>query len=217
MRGGRFITFEGGEGGGKTTQIQYLEKALHDIGIDVVSTREPGGTLAAEEIRQLLVAGSPNRWLPKTELLLHCSARVEHINYVIEPALRSGRWVISDRFHDSTAAYQGYGLELGPELVDTLHNLLHENFRPDLTLILDVPIELGLQRTKKRKGSDERYEQMDITFHERLRSGFLNIAKKEPSRCVVIDASKDEEAVFKQVKDAVNNRLALALDRRLNS
>ena len=217
MRGGRFITFEGGEGGGKTTQIQYLGKALQDVGIDVVSTREPGGTLAAEEIRQLLVAGSPNRWLPKTELLLHCSARVEHINYVIEPALRSGRWVISDRFHDSTAAYQGYGLGLGLELVDTLHNLLHGNFRPDLTLILDAPIELGLQRTKRRKGSDDRYEQMDITFHERLRSGFLDIAKKEPSRCVVIDASKDEEAVFKQVKDAINNRLALALDRRLNS
>ena len=215
--GGRFITFEGGEGGGKTTQIQYLGKALQDVGIDVVSTREPGGTLAAEEIRQLLVAGSPNRWLPKTELLLHCSARVEHINYVIEPALRSGRWVISDRFHDSTAAYQGYGLGLGLELVDTLHNLLHGNFRPDLTLILDAPIELGLQRTKRRKGSDDRYEQMDITFHERLRSGFLDIAKKEPSRCVVIDASKDEEAVFKQVKDAINNRLALALDRRLNS
>ena len=217
MMGGRFITFEGGEGGGKTTQIQYLGKALQDVGIDVVSTREPGGTLAAEEIRQLLVAGSPNRWLPKTELLLHCSARVEHINHVIEPALRSGRWVISDRFHDSTAAYQGYGLGLGLELVDTLHNLLHGNFRPDLTLILDAPIELGLQRTKRRKGSDDRYEQMDITFHERLRSGFLDIAKKEPSRCVVIDASKDEEAVFKQVKDAINNRLALALDRRLNS
>ena len=217
MTRGRFITFEGGEGGGKSTQIQYLGKALQEVGIDVVSTREPGGTLAAEEIRQLLVAGAPNRWLPKTELLLHCSARMEHVDGVIEPALGSGRWVLSDRFHDSTTAYQGYGLELSLELVDTLHDLLHGGFRPDLTLILDLPVELGLQRTKRRKEPDDRYEQMDITFHERLRFGFLDIAKKEPSRCVVVDASKDEEAVFKQVIEAVNNRLALALDQRHNS
>ena len=217
MTQGQFITFEGGEGGGKSTQIQYLGKALREVGIEVISTREPGGTPAAEEIRQLLVAGAPSRWLPKTELLLHCSARVEHVDGVIKPALASGSWVISDRFNDSTTAYQGYGLELGPELVDTLHKVLHGDFCPDLTLILDVPVGLGLQRTQRRKHSEDRYEQMDIAFHERLRFGFLDIAKQEPSRCVVVDASKDESGVFKEVIDAVNNRLGLTLGRRLYS
>ncbi|MEE8351002.1 MAG: dTMP kinase, partial [Rhodospirillales bacterium] len=143
---GKFITLEGGEGGGKTTQIKLLAEALKEAGIDPVVTREPGGAPAAEVIRRLLVEGDVARWQPMTETLLHYAARLEHVYNVIEPALTMGRWVISDRFADSTVAYQGYGHDLGRETINKVHELVLGSFQPDLTIILDIPMQDGLAR-----------------------------------------------------------------------
>jgi dTMP kinase len=192
---GRFISFEGGEGAGKSTQIRLLVDALAARGLDVIATREPGGSPGAEEIRRLLVSGDPGRWDGVTEALLHFAARRDHLARTVWPALDAGRWVVTDRFADSTMAYQGYGHGLGREPIERLYAVAVGDFAPDLTLILDIPVEAGLDRTQGRTGGEDRYERMDREFHRRLRDGFLDIAAREPGRCVVSDAARPVEAV----------------------
>jgi dTMP kinase len=209
---GGFITLEGGEGAGKSTQIQRLAAALTGASLPVITTREPGGSPGAEAIRSLLVEGAVDRWDAITELLLHYAARRDHLAQTIAPALQSGTWVICDRFADSTMAYQGYGLSLGRAVVEQVHALAVDNMRPDLTVILDVPLDVGRARAQERDGDDaNRYERMDQGFHQRIRDGFLDIAKREPERCVVIDATADADAVSAMITDAVKQRLGLLL------
>ena len=212
MAKGRFITFEGAEGAGKSTQLQRLGDALNRAGVDVVRTREPGGSPAAEEIRKMLVSGETQRWVPKTELLLHIAARVEHVASIVSPALLRGSWVVCDRFHDSTVAYQGHGHKLGTDMIDQFHQLLFGAFQPDLTLVFDLPVNIGLERTKRRGSGEDRYERMEMEFHERLRHGFLEIADRHLDRCAVIDAAKDEDEVYQDVIACVNATFSLALD-----
>ena len=206
---GKFITFEGGEGAGKSTQSARLAERLRAQGIDPVLTREPGGAPGAEDIRALLVEGDPGRWTPMTEVLLHYAARLEHLERTVRPALKAGRWVISDRFADSTVAYQGYGHQLGRETIEKLHRLLLGDFAPDLTLVLDIPVAEGLARAGRRAGDsrENRYERMDGGFHERMRQGFRDIARLEPKRCVVVDGSRDLDAVAADIWTAVSTRL----------
>jgi dTMP kinase len=195
----RFITFEGGEGSGKTSHARRLADWLNELGRDVVLTREPGGTPGAEEIRKLLVKGEAARWEPMTEALLHFAARRDHVTKVIQPALARGAWVISDRFTDSTMAYQGYGHRLGAEAIELLRTLVLGDFAPGLTLLFDVPVALGLQRAGKRNVADAqaggRYESMGEAFHDRVHDGFRAIARAEPQRIAVIDSSKPVEEV----------------------
>ncbi len=210
MTRGRFITLEGGEGAGKSTQIRLLSDALIACGKKVVLTREPGGSPGAEEIRGLLVSGETGRWGPVTEALLHTAARRDHLERTVWPALEAGHWVICDRFFDSTMAYQGYGLGLGRELIATLQGAALGDFRPDLTLILDLPVEDGLARAAARRGGEDRYERMDIAFHHRLRDGFLDIAAREPERCAIIDAAHPVETVQTAIMDCVTHRLGVS-------
>jgi dTMP kinase len=204
---GRFITFEGGEGAGKSTQVRLLTAALAGQGRDVLATREPGGATGAEEIRWLLVSGDPGRWDGVTEALLHFAARRDHLARTVWPALDAGRWVVSDRFADSTMAYQGYGHGLGREPIERLYAVTVGSFAPDLTLILDVPPESGIARTHARMDGEDRYERMDLSFHQRLRAGFLEIAALEPQRCVIIDASGSVDEVHAAILKAVAERL----------
>ena len=211
MKPGKFITLEGGEGAGKSTQVRFLATALDAVGIDVVVTREPGGSPGAEEIRRLLVTGDTARWSHATEALLHYAARRDHLEKTVHPALDAGRWVISDRFADSTMAYQGYGHDLGRETVESLHHLVVGDFAPDLTVILDLPVETGLARAAARGDGEDRYERMDAAFHRRLRQGFLDIAAREPGRCAVIDAAGTVERVQAAVRALVRERLGVNL------
>lgn len=204
---GRFITFEGGEGAGKSTQARRLAEALRAVGIDVVLTREPGGSPGAEQIRTLLVQGDAGRWDAVTETLLHYAARRDHVERTIRPALAAGRWVISDRFADSTIAYQGYGHGVPLAQIRALHAWSVDGLQPDLTFVLDLPPDTGLQRTGDRTGAEDRYERMSGEFHRRLREGFLAIARAEPQRCVVIDARRDIDDVAAAIRDGVRARL----------
>tara|TARA_B100000965_G_scaffold114692_1_gene94651 strand:- start:370 stop:1032 length:663 start_codon:yes stop_codon:yes gene_type:complete len=208
---GKFITFEGGEGGGKSTQLALLAKVLEDAGIEVVTTREPGGTSGAEEIRNLLVRGTTDRWAPLAEVLLHFAARIDHVEKVIQPALESGAWVLCDRFTDSTMAYQGGGHGLGFDRIRELHHQILGNFRPDLTLILDLPVEEGLARAFGRAGAEDRYERMDLGFHERIRATFLAIGEEEPNRCAIIDATGGVDDVQRDICAEVSHRLGADL------
>jgi dTMP kinase len=200
---GHFITLEGGEGAGKSTQVKRLAAALAAQGIEVVQTREPGGTPGAEDIRALLVTGDPARWDAMTETLLHYAARRAHVEKTVKPALARGDWVISDRFADSTMAYQGDAGSVGREAVAALHKLVLGNFTPDLTLVLDLPVETGLARAKARMTgaaqAEDRYERMGLAFHQNLRAAFHDIAAREPERCRLIDASGNPD----QVADAL--------------
>lgn len=204
---GRFITLEGGEGAGKSTQISLLAGWLRDRKVDLVETREPGGSEGAERIRALLVTGDTGRWTPLTETLLHYAARTDHLERTIRPALASGRWVLCDRFADSTRAYQGYGHGVAADVIQRLFEAVVGTDRPDLTFILDVPAAMGLQRAAARAGGENRYEQMSIEFHERLRLGFLEIARLEPARCVVINASGGVEAIQAEIRASIIGRL----------
>jgi len=203
---GKFITFEGGEGAGKSTQIQLLKTALLSVGIDTITTREPGGSDGAEQIRRLLVEGDPDRWSPMSEALLNIAARNDHVDRLIKPQLKTGSWVVCDRFFDSTKAYQGYGHGLELPSLDTLHKTVFGDFVPDLTLIFDLPVETGLQRTLSRGGCEDRFEKMDRAFHERLRRGFLDINQREPDRCHVINAEQSIEAIAMEVKMTVGKK-----------
>jgi len=205
---GRFITLEGGEGAGKSTQIARLADWLKARGRDVVTTREPGGAPGAEMIRKLLVEGPAERWDGTTEALLHFAARRDHLRATVWPALERGAWVVSDRFADSTRAYQGYGHGLDLESLDRLYEVAVDGFHPDLTLILDLPVETGLARAAARRGPETRYESLPRDFHERVRQGFLEIAKNEPKRCAVVDASKDIVGIAQAIAGAVAERLA---------
>lgn len=212
--GGRFITLEGGEGAGKSTQVRQLAARLAGCGLEVVQTREPGGTPGAEAIRQLLVTGETGRWDAMTETLLHYAARRSHVEQTVKPALARGAWVISDRFADSTMAYQGYAGSVGREAIADLHRLVLGDFGPDLTLILDLPVEQGLQRAKSRPAAagaaaEDRYERMGIAFHESLRRAFHDIAEREPQRCRLVDASGSPEAVSEALWAAVAGRFKL--------
>jgi dTMP kinase len=204
---GRFITLEGGEGAGKSTQIAQLKSWLEGRGRTVVATREPGGSPGAEMIRKLLVEGPVERWDGTTEALLHFAARREHLRSIVWPALKRGDWVISDRFADSTLAYQGYGHGVDRKIFDELYKVAAGDFRPDLTLILDLPIETGLLRAAARRGAETRYESLPRDFHARVRAGFLEIAKRDPRRCVVIDATGDIDTIAAAIARAAGERL----------
>lgn len=208
---GCFITLEGGEGGGKSTQARRLAGALRGVVEEVVLTREPGGSPGAEQIRSLLVDGEVYRWDSITETLLHFAARRDHLVTTVQPALARGAWVISDRFADSTLAYQGYGYGVAKRDIAEIYRICIGDLKPDLTLILDLPVEAGLARAAGRGGSEDRYERMDVSFHERLRQGFQEIARAEPDRCAIIDATLGEDAVHEEIMAAVRARLALPL------
>ncbi len=208
---GRFITLEGGEGAGKSTQARRLAAGLRAAGLPVLETREPGGSPGAEEIRRLLTTGEAGRWSPMAEVLLHTAARADHLRRAIRPALVEGRWVVCDRFADSTMAYQGYGHGLDRAFIARLTGAVLDGLEPALTLILDLPVEQGLARAARRPGGEDRYERMDRRFHEALRQGYLAIAAAAPARCVVIDAACPEDAVWDQVRAAVRSRLAIEL------
>ncbi len=187
---GRFITLEGGEGGGKSTQVGLLAAALQRAGIAVLRTREPGGAPGAEEIRSLLVGGATGRWDALTEALLISAARRDHLVKTVWPALDAGHWVVSDRFADSTLAYQGYGGGVPRRQLRQLYRILAGDFVPDLTIILDLPAVTGLARAKARGGAGEdRFERMGLAFHEKLRAGFRAIARRDNERCVLIDGT----------------------------
>ena len=211
MAGGKFITLEGGEGAGKSVQTALLASNLRRAGVDAITTREPGGTPGAEKIRQLLVEGDTARWDAMTEALLHFAARREHVTKLIRPALARGQWVISDRFADSTMAYQGYGHGLGREVIEHLYRLVVGAFAPDLTFILDVPPALGLERVQDRRTVEDRYERMDGAFHHRLREGYLDIARREPERCVVIEPHRTEEEVQARILAVLRERWNLTV------
>lgn len=206
---GRFITLEGGEGTGKSTQIRRLAAALEQRGIKVLATREPGGAPGAEEIRKLMVEGEPGRWDAITETLLAYAARADHVARTIGPALRAGSWVISDRFSDSTFAYQGVGRGLERETIRRIDSAVLDDFAPDLTLVLDLDVTIGLKRAMSRSGAETRFEKFGPAFHEKLREAFLDIARRNPERCRVIDASGTEDAVAEAIFTAVSRRFAL--------
>ena len=206
---GRFITLEGGEGTGKSTQVRRLAAALEQRGIAVIATREPGGAPGAEEIRKLLVTGAPGRWDVMTETLLAYAARADHVKRTIGPALLAGKWVISDRFSDSTFAYQGVGRGLDRETIRRIDSAVLDDFKPDLTLVLDLDAARGLERARARGTGEDRFENFGADFHERLRQGFLDIARRHPDRCRVIDASGSEDGVAAAILAAVIARFDL--------
>ena len=207
MTRGRFITLEGGEGAGKSTQAAILADRLRALDLDVVLTREPGGSPSAEEVRRLVVEGEAGRWSPIAETLLMNAARADHLEQVIRPALERGAWVICDRFADSTRAYQGAGGGVPPEVIAVIEQAVVGDDRPDLTLVFDLPVEVGLERAFGRGLFEARFESKGVEFHRRLRDRFLQIAAAEPRRCVVLDATAAPDDVAEAVWSAVSGRL----------
>ena len=198
---GLFISFEGGEGSGKTTQIKRLTESLRTEGFSVLHTREPGGTDGAEDIRALLLRGRGDRWTAHAEALLVSAARYEHVQQVIQPALERGMIVLCDRFCDSTLAYQGFGRGLDLAKLAQLHDWILGAFKPDLTFVLDVPAEVGLTRTDQRGGDEVRFESMERDFHHRLREGFLTLATAEPERFRVVDGQRSVDEIAHDIRD----------------
>ena len=201
---GKFITIEGTEGVGKTTNIQFIESWMKSNNLPYALTREPGGTPLAEQIRELLLAPREESVCSTAELLLMFAARAQHLNQLIEPMLEEGAWVLCDRFTDATYAYQGAGREMRDDLISELEVLVQGSLRPDLTLILDIPVEVGLQRASERSTPD-RFELERIEFFQRVRNRYLQIASDNPQRCVVIDASQPLDVVQQQIETALNN------------
>jgi dTMP kinase len=214
---GKFISFEGGEGAGKTTQTALLRSKLAERGIDVMVTREPGGTPRAEAIRKVLLSGQVKNYGPLAEALLFYVARDSHLELTIRPALARGRWVICDRFFDSTRAYQGAAGGVSIASLNALERIVVGATRPDVTIILDLPPEEGLRRAAARASQEgaetDRFEKMNLKFHQKLRQEFLAIAEAEPWRCVVIDASRAPEAVASDIWAAVSDRLELGAEK----
>lgn len=204
MRTGRFITLEGGEGAGKTTQARLLAEALAAQGLPVLRTREPGGAPGAEVLRELLLRGTVD-WSAPAETLLHFAARAEHVEQTIRPALAAGSWVVCDRFADSTMAYQGYGQGADRGLIRELTRLI--GLEPDLTLVLDVSADVAVSRLLQRGEGADRYERLDSLFHARVAQGFRDIAAAAPERCVVVGADGAPEAVHAAVMQALRVRL----------
>jgi thymidylate kinase len=209
-----FISFEGGEGAGKSTQARMLAEALQGRGLDVLLTREPGGTPEAEAIRSLLLGSHGGGWSPRTETLLHVAARCQHLEGAIRPALAAGRWVITDRFADSTLVYQGCGQGVDPEWIVALDALVVGDDGPDLTIVLDLDPQTAAARLASRGGDQDRYERMGDPFHRRVREGFLAIARATPDRCRLIDAGATPEAVHAAVVIAVGRFVADRTGRR---
>jgi dTMP kinase len=207
MLQGKFISLEGGEGAGKSTQARLLRARLELHGHNVLLTREPGGSPGAEQIRKLLVEGEPDRWTPLAETLLFLAARADHAARGITPALVAGTWVISDRFADSTFVYQGIARGLGIDRVRALQQAALGDFQPDLTIVLDVNPREGLARADVRGAAENRFERFDAAFHARLRDGFLAIAAGEPQRCAVVDGSGGVDSVAESIWAIVSERL----------
>lgn len=205
-RRGLFITFEGCEGSGKSTQARILGERLAGAGQRVVMTREPGGTPGAESIRELTLVGEADRWPPMAELLLMYAARADHLEKVIRPALAGGETVISDRFADSSMAYQGWGRKIGVEPIAALDQIVLGATIPDLTIMLDVPAEVGLRRVSDR-GETDRFETMHLEFHKTLRQAYLQIAANNPQRCVVVRGDGEPAEIASKIWRAVQDRL----------
>jgi dTMP kinase len=195
---GKFITLEGGEGAGKTTCLKHIEKRIKEAGIDLCVTREPGGTRTGEKIREILLDRGNFDILDETELLLMFAARSQHLNELIKPALAADTWVLCDRFTDATYAYQGGGREIDVQRIAELEQWVQQGLKPDLTLLLDLPVEVGLERAGQRSTPD-RFESENIAFMERMRSSYLDIARREPDRVKVIDSSQPLESVLSQI------------------
>ena len=206
MARGKFITFEGGEGAGKTTQANLLAEALEKAGVETLQTREPGGTFGAEAIRDLVLEGTSDRWSGMTELLLMYAARLDHVEKLIRPALERGVWVISDRFADSSLAYQGYARGLGADRVNELHNVVMSGFEPDLTILFDMDPVLAQKRVETRGEDLTRFDTESLDFHKSLRTAFLKIAEENPSRVHTVDADGS--------RAHVQNRILFALTKQ---
>ncbi|MGE3714437.1 MAG: dTMP kinase [Alphaproteobacteria bacterium] len=202
-----FITFEGGEGSGKSTQVGLLAEKLRESGRDVISTREPGGVASAERIRSLLVSGSADAWDPVSETLMFYAARIEHLHRLICPALKASKTIVCDRFADSTRVYQGIGKGVSMDFIDRLHALTLEDFCPDITFILDIDPKMGLKRAALRSDDENRFESMDFAFHEKVRQGFLDIAWKHPGRCVVVNADQPPQVIHNEIMAQLAPRL----------
>ncbi|WP_456396911.1 dTMP kinase [Desulfurobacterium sp.] len=200
-----FITFEGIEGSGKTTQARLLHEWLIDNGYEVILTREPGGTPAAEELRKFILSEREEKFPEIAELMLYMAARSFHVQNLIKPVLGSGAIVISDRFSDATLAYQGYGRGLSLKEIKYLNNLATEGVKPDITYLIDVPVEIGMSRIKGRY--HDRIEKETLIFHEKVRKGYLKIASENPERIIVIDGTKETEEIFEEIKKTIERRL----------
>ncbi len=208
MTRGRFITLEGGEGAGKTTAAAWVEDWLSERGRTIVRSREPGGTPAAEKIRALLLDPDTGELEPMSELLLMFAARTENLAQIIRPALERGDDVLCDRFTDASRAYQGGGRQMGIQVANRLAALVHPDLQPDLTLLLDVPVEVGLKRIAARTGGADRFERSRADFLERVRQAYLTLARMEPERIVIIDASRDIDAVKARIFQVLEQHLA---------
>jgi dTMP kinase len=206
---GRFITFEGGEGSGKSTQIKTLAERLKAAKRRTIVTREPGGSPGAEIIRHLVLSGMGKLLGPDAETLLFAAARDDHVHTVIQPALNQGVWVLCDRFSDSTRVYQGRLGHVSPDVLNAMERVTIGALKPDLTFILDVPVEIGLQRAAVRRGTDapDRFEAEDVKFHQELREAYRQIAATEPQRCVLIDATATPDTVATEIWAALRQRL----------
>ena len=206
---GRFITFEGGEGTGKSTHAAMLAARLKSLGINVQLTREPGGSPGAEIMRYILLSGAVSSLGPNAEAVLFAAARDDHLNTLIRPALERGNWVVCDRFADSTRVYQGVAGDVDSRMIRAMERIVVGDTKPDLTLILDVPASEGMQRAAQRRGTAgaDRFETENLAFHEKLRNGFLTLASSEPDRCVLIDATLSKEEVGERIWRAVVNKL----------
>jgi dTMP kinase len=203
---GQFITIEGIEGAGKSTQLAFIKDYLIQKGIDLVVTREPGGTELGEKIRSLLLAPSDQPMVVDTELLLMFAARAEHMDKVIKPALDAGKWVLSDRFTDATFAYQGGGRGISTQRIIDLANWTLGNFKPDMTLLFDLPVELGQQRVMSRNQGKDRFEQEKVDFFQKIRQCYLDRAQDEPERIKVVDSSQSIEQIQAQLVHILNRK-----------
>ncbi|WP_375203055.1 dTMP kinase [Hyphococcus sp.] len=210
---GFFISFEGGDGAGKSTQIELLAEALRQTGREVVITREPGGSPGGEAIRKLLLEGDANKWSPISEALLMYAARADHLERTIEPALKRGAVVITDRFADSTMAYQGLAGDLGEKAVTTLYQLVVAARGPDLTIILDLPVEEGLKRSGATGDAEQRFESKGAAYQEKVRQAFLEIARREPERCAVVSAKDGIADVAGRIREVIQTRFPQLLSR----
>lgn len=211
---GRFITLEGTEGVGKSTNLQFIQSVLEKNKVQYQLTREPGGTPLAEEVRELLLANREEQVAEDAELLLVFAARAQHLSQVIRPALERGDWVLCDRFTDATFAYQGGGRGLDSQLIVQLEASVQRGLQPDLTILLDLPVEIGLARARQRADLD-RFENEQIEFFERVRSAYLSRAESDPQRFAVVDASGTLEQVQQQIHDVLNKYLAVNLDNKI--
>jgi len=203
-----FITFEGGDGSGKSTQVNLLKDYLDNLNFETIKTREPGGTPSAEILRDLLTTGEVEKWTPMSEALLMWASRYEHLIQVIEPALNSGKNVICDRFYDSTYAYQGVAHNLGIDKMEKLKKLIIGDIEPDVTFVLDIDPKVGLKRSLDRSNKENRFESYNIDFHNNIRNAFLEIAKKNNDRCIVVDASLNEQEINSLIVNVIDNLIA---------